>query len=356
MEAKSGDNLGFLSFLNSKVNSKSFMSRMLAMPDTILLQHGTISAWFFVSKVDGRLLKKNRDSVSLKKIVKAFVPRESTGGTKVAMIFRGMEEPIQYLNAAEFQNFLEYRSVTEKEKVALIQKIQDPFEEFDAIKFTMFSYNHCLYEGRRSTSRFGMGALDSFVFEGLPLHRINPGISFHDVEECEISRITRERLTRIVRGMALHVEAVAGCRLQKFTGVFKLGVHNNSFTFLVPLDVQFYSKILLSQGKLSEKVKSRKKKSVHNSCSCPHENTSYFAEVEDKMERKQSEKVLVDDDSPEKLKLPADVLKEYFEEEKRRKTDNQEQKHNAKAKGRKERNAAAIRKERNQRLMRAYIK
>lgn len=278
-----GSAVNLVGLLHARPADGAHRCKKVHVPDTLILHGGSLAAWFFTSRGKRQLLCKHRSHLTVEHVIKDFArslelshlpapaeknpsktgrgragmghakPRAALASTratendKVALLFRGLKEPVAYLSLTELQTYLEHRSVADANTTCMIQKLV-PYvsAEFKVLKVTWIS-GHCVVEGREfaeGCSQFAdvrveerLRALDSFTNELNPIHVLNRGLAYRDVKEAWLGDRLLERLRILCSSIASHVLGVTSAKVKRLVCLFKLGDHN-ALTYLFPLHVE----------------------------------------------------------------------------------------------------------------------
>lgn len=273
----SGSNLNLLGWLHERTSSGMQVQRKFHVPDTLVFHQGALAGWFFSSKQNGALLCKHRRNLTLDHVLQDFqavdthqpamsaaskkqheeeedenmiqlMQHASNINTKIALLFRGINERIKYLTSAELQSYLEHKSITDSQTTTVIIKLpnHDFEEDFHILKVTWMN-GHCLIEARTCSGVNArspetvivekMRALDSFVNEFNPILRSNHQLTYRDVEESWLGAKLQDRVRSTVAAIVRHAEELQPKRLKKLVCMFRLST-NNELSYLFPLTIE----------------------------------------------------------------------------------------------------------------------
>lgn len=314
--------LNLFGALHTKNSSASaYEYRRLDMNDTLVLHHGMLSAWFFVSKQSGKVLCKNKSNLVVEEILSAFSacevrdPEVRPKDRNVAVLFRGNGFMPQYLTESDLTYFLQHKAINDR--CAVIQKL-GPYnnDEFSVLHATWMS-GHIVVDGKRYDSEHSpfsyirieerMKALDAFM------SMFSPNIIYRDpkalayVTESWTGAKVMSRLRAMCSGIVRHIDSVCKTHsVKKFRCFFKLGMHNQ-ISFMFPVEIglhplsppeQVVNKVAMTIYKVPSQ---RRKWNLENSSTRKNKNKKIVISETEATKPRNHCDVNYDDESPPEL-------------------------------------------------------
>ncbi|GBG31951.1 Hypothetical Protein FCC1311_081762 [Hondaea fermentalgiana] len=251
-ESASGNCINIIGWLHEGGVNGARLQRSFNVPNTLIFHQGSIAAWFFSSKQNGALLCKHRSHLNVDNVLHSFrsalkARSGSRSSRKIALLFRGPNEPLRYLSMGELHIYLEHKSISDYQSVAsIVQLTDDPAEECDILKVSWIN-GHCLVEARTISElavqtsgahiETRMRPLDSFVNECNPIHSMNYKLAYRDVDETWVGAKLRERLRILMTSFVRHIEGLQPRNIKRLVCMFRLG-SQNQLSYLFPLSLE----------------------------------------------------------------------------------------------------------------------
>jgi hypothetical protein len=165
----------------------------IRLPDTVIYRDGYPIAWYFQSKIDGRILRKKYESVHVLKSVESFCGVESARDNGVVAIYvvtkkvhGGPLNSIMYFDRKQLKEFIldENKNQPDGFLQRFIAPESNPMDgsKRNSTLHVTWSPYHCCVENLINMTK--LGSKSSLTFA-----KVN--IAFNNVEKCEPSSASR---------------------------------------------------------------------------------------------------------------------------------------------------------------------